>query len=246
MKIQTCTFTGVDEDTNLETIAAISTVCPQAEWGFLYSPTLQGTNMRYPSVNFIRKAINTLPITVKIALHICGKGVIELMNNGLIASELTSGISNRGGRIQLNFNAEQSTIMAARLQEIFREYTYISRPSENPLFIIQHNAANDALATYLIEANAEFGILFDSSGGQGKSPSSWPEAIQNKYCGYAGGLSPDMINTQLNKIKAVNTDRETKIWIDMESHIRSAFNYGNSFFDINKCANVLNSIRDHL
>lgn len=97
--ITRCTLTGVDNRTELESIAALSEQYPFVEWGFLYSPKRQGQAGRYPSISFLRKAFKELPEQVNIALHVCGSGVPQLIDCEPIASELVQLVGLRGGRV---------------------------------------------------------------------------------------------------------------------------------------------------
>ena len=79
--------------------------------------------------------------------------------------------------------------------------------------------------------------LFDSSGGRGVVEKSWPKIPHHEYgpiwCGYAGGLGPDNIKEELQKIEeAVG---EAEIWIDMETKLRNKKDQ----FDLNLCEQVL-------
>ncbi len=69
--------------------------------------------------------------------------------------------------------------------------------------------------------------LFDLSGGIGLLPKEWPEQQPNQYCGYAGGLSPDNLQKEMERISEVATGL---IWIDAETLLRSendtVFNLG--------------------
>ena len=76
--------------------------------------------------------------------------------------------------------------------------------------------------------------LFDLSGGAGILPESWPKA-KGEYCGYAGGLSPENLEEQLEKIKCV-VDEDQKIWIDVETHVRSS---DDKQFDLDKVRKFL-------
>ena len=78
--------------------------------------------------------------------------------------------------------------------------------------------------------------LFDISGGRGIVPKEWPK--QKGYCGYAGGLSPDNLQEQLEKIEKVVDD--VPIWIDAETHLRSP---DNSILDLDKVRSFLEIAR---
>jgi phosphoribosylanthranilate isomerase len=59
--------------------------------------------------------------------------------------------------------------------------------------------------------------LLDRSGGRGILDGDWP-GPPSAPCGYAGGLTPDNVAAQLDRIAAVAGD--AKVWIDAESGLR--------------------------
>jgi phosphoribosylanthranilate isomerase len=77
------------------------------------------------------------------------------------------------------------------------------------------------------EAGVNAAPLFDLSGGAGVLPENWP--VANGYCGYAGGLSPENVQGQLELIEQVAGDGP--IWIDVETHVRSE---DDKIFDLDK------------
>ena len=75
-------------------------------------------------------------------------------------------------------------------------------------------------------------------GRDGVLPDKWPEP-NGDYCGYAGGLSPDNLAEQLEKIDKAITNKDGgfyAIWIDAETHLRSP---DNQRFDLDKVVKFL-------
>lgn len=103
-----CTLTGIDEQTDLAMVSALSNAYPFAEWGFLYSPSRQGQSTRYPSVNFLRRAFHELPDHVNVSLHTCGAGVSNLIHGESVVTHLVELVDARFGRVQLNFDMQKS------------------------------------------------------------------------------------------------------------------------------------------
>lgn len=69
--------------------------------------------------------------------------------------------------------------------------------------------------------------------GDSKSPPSitaWPSPFPNRTCGYAGGLGPDNLETELPRI--IGAARKHPFWIDMESSLRGL----DDCFDLGKAA----------
>lgn len=230
MKLSLCTLTGVDEHTDLNRIANLSERFRDAEWGFLYSPKLQGQPGRYPSVDFIKKALNTLPPYANIAVHVCGKGVADLLNKEAVMQQLLLSVTQRAGgkRIQLNFNQINKPVDIPALRNLI---------SENPsiTFITQQNEANATLWMAL-EGIENHAVLFDSSGGRGVSPEAWPAPMPIS-CGYAGGLGVDNITAQLKAISSVAPN--SSHWIDMEGSLRDVDQHGHDWLNLDRCEAVL-------
>lgn len=62
--------------------------------------------------------------------------------------------------------------------------------------------------------------LFDTSGGAGIVPRVWPIPLASiPYHGYAGGLGPETLERELERIAEAAGD--TRVWIDMERRVRS-------------------------
>ena len=226
MKIKMCTLTGVDETTNLNRLVNLSESFEFAEWGILYSPARQGTPGRYMSVASIERTLESLPRHIKIALHICGRGVPDLVQAEPIVSRLVDLIAQREGRIQLNFNAKRTP---AEIRDIARCVAQLS-PTR---VITQYNTNNAYVWSQINQSNHQ--VLFDASGGNGIQCENWPTPLPLE-CGYAGGLGPGTIKTNLDAIAKVAQDRE--IWIDMEGKIRVDHD-GVDVFCLDRCEQVL-------
>ena len=110
-------------------------------------------------------------------------------------------------------------------------------------------------ATIAIPSNMS--LLFDASCGKGELAKTYPRPLTiststsnnlstntstssiatiNIPCGYAGGIGPSTIHTVLDTLK--DTCQGTRIWIDMESNIRTKVidnTVTKDIFDIHKC-----------
>jgi len=205
------TLTGVDDHTNLAELANLSERFPLVEWGFLYSPKRQGHGGRYPSVATLLNAFRTLPDTVRIALHVCGAGVPNLLANEAEVTGLVEAVAARGGRVQLNFSQSRGGIDLDALSTLLDRYPSLK-------VITQHNDANEGVWKRLC-GHANYVALFDSSGGRGVERSAWPAPLHGIHCGYAGGLGPDNLAMELTRIRAAASGHPH--WIDMEGKLRT-------------------------
>ncbi|MDR1206840.1 MAG: hypothetical protein LBK26_00245 [Rickettsiales bacterium] len=68
-----------------------------------------------------------------------------------------------------------------------------------------------------------FGILYDMSFGNAVMAEKYaPPVFPNIIQGYAGGFSPDNIQSELVKIRTAQINPDVKIWIDAEGKLKSA------------------------
>jgi len=81
-------------------------------------------------------------------------------------------------------------------------------------------------------------VLFDSSGGRGLAPVSWPAPLPGTTCGYAGGLGPDTLTEQLPLIHTAANGRG--YWIDMEGRLRTP----EDRFDLDRARRCLEIVAD--
>lgn len=207
-----CTLTGVDESTDVGALVSLWRAFPFVEVGVLYSPSRAGQG-RYPSLGWIEDLAKTLaPLPgPPLALHLCGRAALQYLGHPIPAPgdiRRLRALAEHFPRIQLNLRAEADT--PALIQTALRDH-----PSQQ--LITQHNPANERLWQAL-RAEERHVVLFDASGGEGRRPSTWPSPLPGKHCGYAGGLGPDNLATELTRIAAAARGQD--YWVDMESSLR--------------------------
>jgi hypothetical protein len=235
MSVTKITMTGVDEHTDLHQLIATSEAHPVVEWGFLYSPKLQGEPGRFPSTYFLKKTLALAPSSVQIALHICGKGVDDLLTEEPEVVNLVEKLGARNGRLQLNFNYRKRHV---DLQDLAIFIT--SNP--NLQVITQIHAGNvdvqPGLFNILGFAPTNHAMLFDASGGRGQVATILEAPKYGIHCGYAGGIGPDNVVERVTAINAIVGGLDT--WVDMESSLRTTTD-GTDWFDLQKCQAILNA-----
>jgi len=118
-------------------------------------------------------------------------------------------------RIQLNMpKATAKNISAEALAKIIHDF-----PEHE--FILQYNTNTKEAVEKLHKTGAKFSLLFDASGGNGKSPESWQAPIYKTHpMGYSGGMSPYNVFPNLQAIDKLVPDNES-IWIDAEGKLKS-------------------------
>lgn len=235
MNIKYLTLTGADDSTDPLALAALSKQFPFVEWAILISEQREGT-ARYPTREW-REAFHLASPDSNTAAHLCGKEVLRRLasEDTELAEEL-----KHYQRIQLNFNAMHTDEqLLEKLIQCTTSGFYTHKTGVKTQFITQYNQANVDITARFIDAHQQLPsnhlILFDASGGLGRSPEYWPTAIPNKLCGYAGGLGPDNIHHELNQlyVQSVQGGNQT-VWIDMESKLRT-----NEVFDLEKVKAVI-------
>jgi hypothetical protein len=225
MKIHTLTATGVDEKTDLNQIIELTQEFDFMEWGVLF--TQNPNSSRYPQMQYIKDNILPLASDINLAAHLCG----NMVNLFIEKDEQLLNIISHFNRVQINVATKKMT--KTKQEKLFQA---IENYQGN--LILQENFSNHEFNTSLRQFT-HVAYLFDSSGGKGISPDSWPEHLQNVYCGYAGGLSHlNLKNEILNIEKMVNNN---SIWLDMEGQIRTSDDY----FDLTKIKTAAKIVQEY-
>jgi hypothetical protein len=232
MPLTRCSLTGVDETTALVELVAVSDLYPFVEWGFMYSPKRQGGRGRYPSVTRLRRAFKELPSMVRVALHVGGNGVPQLLDGEAVVSGLFEQIRTRGGRVQLDLEAGGGEVDVAKLRAFM-----LGRPGVT--FITPHNNDTAPITAALADV-ANHAILFDVSLGRGLAPEVWPAPLPAVRCGYAGNLGPEQLARALPRI--YEAAGSTEFWIDMQERLRDP----EDRFDMHAARNCLDIVGNDL
>ena len=220
MKIDRVTMTGADESVEAERLLAIALEYPIVEWGILVSEkrTLTG-GPRFPSVRWInslftaQRMIESHQAPMRLALHVCGSWVRDFLVGGDALIRDLGGILPAFPRIQLNFHAERHEVDLSAFVKNLRMLTV-----EHDV-ILQMDGFNESFYNLVRSAIPRVFPLFDRSGGAGQVPEVWPFSFADVYNGYAGGLGPETMERELERIAEKVGDKT--IWIDMEGRIRS-------------------------
>lgn len=226
--IRRVTVTGADDSIRPEALVPIAKEYPSVEFGILLSKKQQG-NKRYPSRDWWEE-LYALWREENLVLsgHLCGEWVRKLCLGMPSFFEEFGYTWKMFSRFQLNFHTEPHAVDSQKLSDLIRRYL-----RDMPI-IFQMDGVNDGIFYSLY---ARWGIsvfsLFDQSGGTGLLPGEWPKQPLNQYCGYAGGLSPDNIQEEMEKISRVTTSH---IWIDAETLLRSE---NDKVFDLEKVRRFL-------
>lgn len=210
--LTTVTLTGADECTDIDHLVRLVSADPHLEVGLLCTATPDGRN-RYPSLAWLQATAAAL--TGRCAIHVCGRGARQQLLEGKLAS-----LVSHARRVQVN-----GIVQPHEVPDLARRV---------PVLITQHNDKNRGLANARLATN--HCVLVDGSGGTGRSPERWERPKTPLQVGFAGGLGPDNIGTELAQIHAV---AEGHYWIDLEGKLRT-----DDWFDLALCERFLTTLAE--
>lgn len=168
----------------------------------------------------LRVANNTMG--VNLAIHINCEWANDICANATIPYQILEWLNLERvynvpliKRVQLNMpKTTAQNINAAALAQIIHDF-------KNHEFILQYNDNTKAAVEKLHRTGAKFSLLFDASGGTGKSPETWQKPIyENHPMGYSGGMSPYNVIRNLDKINTL-VPADKWIWVDAEGKLKS-------------------------
>lgn len=236
MRIRYVTLTGADDNTPIDEIIELSERYPFVEWGILFSQAKAGVP-RYPSLDWVLSLCKCKKFGMNFAAHLCGKWVEDAFNGRITFLEDFD--MNLGfDRLQFNCNGGKLDLALNPTCGIWKAIDVYQ-----PVMIggpWREHHRDWALKLLLNNVSP----MFDISGGRGICPEVWPEPFRTSpstnhvlLCGYAGGLGPDNVVCELDKIEKVVGDNE--IWIDMETKLRDK----KDRFNLKKCEEVLEAVQ---
>lgn len=228
--IERVTITGADDSIRPEELTKLSAEFPFVEWGILVSAKNYGTE-RFPSMNWIDRLFEAKldnPNMV-LSMHLCGTYVRQLLKGCGYFVERMSDFEGVFDRVQINTHNIKHDFHA--------EFVHFIQAAKEFEFIFQYDEENKATVEQISTfAEARTSLLFDASGGRGLLPGAWPLPLNGIKCGYAGGLSPENLQAQIQLIEEKVGD--TPIWIDMETHVRSLDDAVFDLYKVRKCLEI--------
>jgi len=230
MKINIVTMTGADGNTNPADLIALSQEFPFVEWGILLSATQEGSK-RFSSgawISDFAEAMDDhgLEEPVNTSGHLCGRWLRALLKGEMRCPHFNLGIFQR---VQLNFHGETHEVYHDNFIDILQRILLTGRK-----IIFQLDGVNNYILNNAIASGISGQALFDLSHGAGIAPNQWPWPLKHTRCGYAGGLGPDNLAWELERIADKVGDKQ--IWIDMETKVRS---HDDKLFDLDKVRRCL-------
>jgi hypothetical protein len=209
MHLHTVTITGADDMTDPAALVRLWEEFPFVEWGILL--TARGGRPGFPSADWLHRLGSTAPAGMPLSGHLCNNWAKEVCGGSLPGQLNLGGF----GRVQLNVGRHLNWVESPEAIAAI-----LLRGREHILQVGTAREEGLELAARLLELGTTVSILFDSSGGRGISPRTWPPALAEMRCGFAGGLSPDNLAVELRRLSHIVGERS--VWIDMQSGVRSS------------------------
>jgi len=219
------TITGADDSTRLDNLFTLSNKYPWVEWGILLSASSQ-SRPRFPSLPWTteleaRMRASVFKEKISTSGHLCGKWVRHICKGDWSSFTKEMPVWMMFKRLQLNFHSYLHKIKDK--QAFIQGFKGLEEEHPYPKqFIFQLDNVNNEIVDVAIKGGVDACPFFDLSGGVGTLPDHWEKARENIYTGYAGGLSPENVTSQLEEIEKVCG--EGPIWIDVETHVRTPDN----------------------
>jgi hypothetical protein len=235
--ISKVTVTGADDSIAAEDLIPIAKEYPFVEFGILLSMTAMG-RPRFPSKSWLQSLVRVaLANPLQLSGHLCG----SWMRDSLVGSwpkldfyMIDNQFQSVFSRWQINTHAQAQEISARDIPRIANGVALIRQN-----LIFQWDNVNNGLVGMAQGGGAQnIEVLFDLSHGAGRVPADWPCPLKWINCGYAGGLSPENVAEQIEKIEKVAEGRT--VWIDAETQLRTP---DNKIFDLARVRQFLEAAR---
>lgn len=228
--LQKVTITGADDSVRVQDLVDLSAEFPFVEWGILVSKKQEGS-FRFPSRSWTDAFASHASLNrLNVSTHVCGAWVRQMFIGELNWMDLPN-VIQICQRVQINTHAEPHVSTTGLLRSLGQE------PRKQ--FIFQWDGVNNHLTFAARAYGYDAVALFDTSGGAGVLPASWPAPANDFMCGYAGGLGPENVVEQTRRV--MNVCRKP-FWIDMERRVRTE---DDRALDIGKVRDVLKACAEH-
>jgi hypothetical protein len=221
MKIEKITCSDMREYNEIDDIIALGKKYPISEFAIQAHPSkFSGWMPRYVWFETLMHAARNT--NINLAMHVNSEWRTEICRGDVPYEIKRMWDMQRDngkpviGRVQININGGKDSFRfyTNKVADIIRAYPNIE-------FIFQYTAKQKRRLGKLDHTDVPFSMLFDASGGCGKLPKQWHAPINSNHkMGYSGGLGPDNISENLDKINMV-VPANSNIWIDAEGKLKN-------------------------
>lgn len=241
MNLRFITCSDARENLSPVQVVDLLKISPLAELGVqAHAPRMSYGEPRYTWMQRVCEVAKISRTPVNIAIHVNFTWCNDICV-GIVPSEINSLLRHKNSytfqpvvsRIQLNIDENTKMFDAEKLAKIIKGWKKFE-------VILPFNKITKPHIEELKKTGAQFSLLFDGSYGAGILPEKWDKPAYNDIAfGYAGGLSPDNVKENLDKISQIlPTNYDT--WIDAEGQLRDRY----GAMDISLARDYLNNALD--
>ena len=220
MIIKYITCSDPHEDVSHSDVLRLLRYAPQVEIGMQALPASMSTGKpRNKWFNGLLQLVQNIDMRLNVAVHVNYQWCDEICS-GKIPGEIQQWMGMRRAfertpvikRWQLNIGDNTKNWDTRAVAKLISDH-----PEHE--FIFPYNDTVRNKIDELNKTGVPFSLLYDSSYGYGKLPEQWnPPVYDNHMMGYAGGLSPENIAENLDKI-AQQVPENYRMWIDAEGRL---------------------------
>lgn len=219
MFLKTIVCSGINEKNDVNEAVRFLEDHPCVEFGIQCSP--RKASYQTPRLEWLQELTAKLgekQIKGRIALHL-NEGFVTSFCEGMVPPEIIELLNNDDtiGRLQLNFKIGRETFGGKTVPDLIKlQDTINSVPMHR--IILSASQPNLPFIQKAYHQGMKFDVLFDDSFGEGILPDKRrPPLFEDLFQGYAGGLSPENIVQELNKISQV---AKKCVFIDAEGKLK--------------------------
>ena len=232
MKLRYITCSDPREMVPVEALLRLAQTAPIVEIAVQAHPSKMSQTMpRNQWFNRLLKESLYMPTAPNLAVHISMEWCDNICQ-GIIVPEIKDWLSLTRTDGSPVIRRWQINIHGSKTQKFnTNEIANLLKSFPNNEFIFQYDSSEYNRMQKLERTGAKFSILYDASSGTGTLAKNWNAPLFNNHPqGYSGGLSPENVVENLDKIAKVTADR-TDVWIDAEGKLK---NPDTKVFDINR------------
>ena len=241
MNLRYITCSDPREFNDIHDIVNLAQLSPRTEIAVQAHPSKMSVGM--PRNQWFHELLNyvmTDKYNVNLAVHVNREWCEQICETGTFPQELKEMFDlchdDKTGcpvikRWQLNMS--RSAVKSIKYNKLKRLF----QTNKDREFILQYNENTRLACGKLYDMGARFSLLYDASGGRGISPTVWTMPVfADRAQGYSGGMSPENVSENLQKISTVAVKAVTKydernrriyslkerddIWIDAEGKLK--------------------------
>ena len=220
MLLKTIVCSGVNEKNKIDEAVDFLKKYPNVEFGVQCSPKKAGFGTeRFDWLEALTTALDEAQINGRVALHL-NEGFAVSFADGIVPDEVSSILSKTSaiGRLQLNFKLGREVFENGRIAPNLSKLQSAIEQVDGHKLIMSASKANLPLIAKMHHRKMKFDALFDDSFGEGLLPKSRQEPLfDDVFQGYAGGISPENVACELEKIAKVATGA---VFIDAEGKLK--------------------------